>query len=174
PAPGPAVTPAPTSLRAGARGAMVGRSRERAQLEELIGGGGLVTAIGPGGVGKSRLATEIADRTAAHTGTVPRVALLACVAAGAGDGAVAAALGFESAEAAAVVLADDPGLLLLDNCEPLLDGVRRFVLTVRSAVPDVAVLATSREPLSVPGERIFVVSPLRLPAPGSADAAESP
>src|SRR5258707_10769259 len=56
-------------------------------------------------------------------------------------------------------------LLVVDNCEHLLAAVARLVAEVLRAAPDVKVLATSREPLSVPGEHVVPVPPLELPAP---------
>ena len=93
---------------------------------------------------------------------------------GADARAVAGALGFESVAAAAVVLAQRPGAVVLDNCEHVLGAAREVVRELRRAVPEVAVLATSREPLGVEDEQLVVVEPLALPAAGAAVAGTAP
>jgi non-specific serine/threonine protein kinase len=152
---------------------LFGRAADVDRLDELLVAGAVLTAIGPGGVGKTRLVEEVAERRR-DAGHPVRTGLLVDLAPGADADAVADALGFESTDAAAVVLADRPELLVLDNCEHLLDAVRRFLAAVRSTAPECAVLTTSREPLDVPGERVVVVPPLGLPPPGGGDAQDSP
>lgn len=161
------------SRRARGELALIGRAAEVEQLEDLLVTGAVLSAVGPGGVGKTRLVSELADRRR-QAGDTVRTGLLVNLPPGAEPDAVADALGFESTDAAAVVLADRPELLLLDNCEHLLETVREFVRSVRTSAPECTVLATSREPLGIPGERVVVIPPLGLPPPGGADAESSP
>ena len=96
---------------------LIGRDAEWARLERLTSTGGVVTLTGPGGVGKSRLASDFVALHLDRTGEAVTVGLLASVPAGAGTEALVDALGFESLDAATMVLADRKGLVLLDNCE---------------------------------------------------------
>ena len=105
---------------------LIGRAAEVEQLEDLLVTGVVLSAVGPGGVGKTRLVSEVAERRR-QAGQPVRTGLLVDLPPGAEPDAVADALGFESTDAAAVVLADRPELLVLDNCEHLLEPVRQFV-----------------------------------------------
>ena len=151
--------------------AVIGRDRELAQLAELAAQGGVLTLTGPGGVGKTRLALEFADRHQQRTGDAVTVAMLASVPVGAGPDLVADALGFESLDAAAIVLEQRGGIVVLDNCEHVIGAARAAAAAIRG--PGRLVLATSREPLGMAGERVMVVEPLAVPAPGGADAEQS-
>jgi predicted ATPase len=129
---------------------------------------------GPGGVGKSRLASEFVSAHLDRTGEAVTVGLLASVPAGAGTEALVDALGFESLDAATMVLADRNGFVLLDNCEHVIEAAREVASELSTSAGSVVVLATSREPLGVANEQVLVVEPLALPAPGGADAEDSP
>ena len=153
---------------------LIGRDAEWARLERLTSPGGVVTLTGPGGVGKSRLASDFVALHLDRTGEAVTVGLLASVPAGAGTEALVDALGFESLDAATMVLADRKGLVLLDNCEHVIEAAREVAGELSAAAGSVVVLATSREPLGVSNEQVMVVEPLALPAPGGADAEESP
>ena len=153
---------------------LIGRQQACDRLEAMLVPGALVTLTGPGGVGKTRLAEELAALVEVRTGQPVPVGLLSELATDAGADAVADALGFESVSAAVVVLTERPGTIVLDNCEHVLAAVRQLVAAVRSAVPSIAVLTTTREPLGLMGEQVFVVDPLELPAPGGADAERAP
>ncbi len=155
-------------------GRLVGREAEVAALHRLLATRRLVTVTGPGGVGKTRLALEVAERADAAT-----TLLLAPLAEpGAVAHALAAALDLTVARgdvvtACAAVLGDGPGLLVIDNCEHLLEPVRDLVATLLSACPRLTVLATSRERLGLAEEHVSRLAPLRLPEEG-ADLARAP
>ncbi|HVH23219.1 MAG TPA: hypothetical protein VNA11_12250 [Pseudonocardia sp.] len=139
---------------------LLGREDELAAVDRLIDGHRLVTVVGTGGVGKTRLAETLVRRRAQ-----PAVCWLARH--GAADQvaeAVAGALGYSSWAAAVLGLADHTGLLLLDNCEHLLDATADVVEQLLAEAPRLRVLATSREPLALPAERVFRLSPLPLSA----------
>ncbi len=151
-------------------GLFVGRDADAAALSDLLAPGRLVTLVGPGGVGKTRLAQHVAERAggACWVDLVPVRDRAGVVR------ALADALGVEAqssrATESAVLdrLASDPGLIVLDNCEQVLDGVAAVLSSVGN--PAAALLATSRERLGVLGERVRALDPLELPTPGAADA----
>jgi predicted ATPase/DNA-binding CsgD family transcriptional regulator len=159
----------------------VGRSAEVAEIAELLGECRLVTLLGPGGVGKTRLAVEVASQIAHEfddgawlVDLVP-VRESALVAA-----AAAAALGVLEvrrvaiAESLAAMLARRQALLVLDNCEHVVEGVAALCGMVLSAADEVRILATSREPVGVAGEARYRVPPLTLPRlDAPADLADS-
>jgi predicted ATPase/DNA-binding XRE family transcriptional regulator len=141
----------------------------------------LLTLIGPGGVGKTRLAIELARRLA--SGSALFVPLAAARETAGVSAAIADALGLSDAGArnlpAAVgsICAQRSLLLILDNFEQVLDAAPLVAALLESAAT-LRILTTSRAPLHLRGEREFVVRPLGLPAPGAgtaaADAVESP
>jgi hypothetical protein len=144
------------------RAVLVGRETELTALRHLLDPGSLVTVVGPGGVGKTRLALAAADDV-----QVPEPVV--CELAGVTDpaqvaGAVGEALGFPSLRVALVGLAETERLLVLDNCEHLLDAVAEVAELLLQDCPRVAILATSREPLAVPGEHVLRLHSLALPA----------
>jgi predicted ATPase len=136
----------------------VGRRGQVRQVVDLLERARLVTLTGPGGVGKTRLALRVAREVAAsYEGGVVLVEL-----AGIADpGKVAELVGAPGGERR---------LLLLDSCEHLVDACAALVADLLRAVPDLSVLATSRQPLSVQGEHLLVVAPLTLPSTDVADA----
>ena len=136
----------------------------------------LVSLVGPGGVGKTRLAIRIRGgpagrgfRDGAWLAELAEVTDPDLV-----DGAVLAALDLRdqaAAEPLALLLSylrDKELLLVVDNCEHLLEAAARVVTDLLRAAPGVRVIATSREPLSVAGEHVVPVPPLELPVPGPA------
>ena len=148
----------------------VGREREIATAKRLLGGTRLLTLTGPGGCGKTRLALAVAE------GLVRRYA----------DGVWLVELAplsdpdlVPEAIASALNLRETPGrplletliaylktrhlLLLLDNCEHLIDACAGLTQALLTACPRLRILATSREPLRVPGEITWPVPPLGLP-----------
>ena len=156
----------------------VGREAEIASLSELVCRSSLVTLTGVGGVGKTRLALQIA---AEIIDEFPDGAWL-CEFAPVTDPeavweTVAACLRVQPLPGRALdesvldYLAAKRLLLVLDNCEHLLDAVARQVDAIEHRCPDVSVLATSREGLGLAGERIVAVPPLGVPA-GDADVDE--
>jgi predicted ATPase/DNA-binding CsgD family transcriptional regulator len=150
----------------------VGRRHETAAVRRLLTTARLVTLTGPGGVGKSRLALHVAGHTRrAFPDGVWLVDLAALHDPQLLARTVVDTLGIRDASArpAGDVLIDhlaDRGVLLvLDNCEHLLDACAQLVPALLRSAPGVRVLATSREPLRVDGEHVFVVPPLPVPEP---------
>ncbi|MET8157788.1 LuxR C-terminal-related transcriptional regulator [Sphaerisporangium sp. NPDC005289] len=153
----------------------IGRVHERAELIELVTACRQVTAVGPGGVGKTRLASAVAAEAAgAYSDGVWFVDLVPVTDAGMIATAVAGALGLgeqpgrDMTASVVAALADRHALLLLDNCEQVVDGVALFLEGLLAACPRVTVLATSRTRLMVPFERVYPVPPLSLD--GESDA----
>ncbi|MGH3785173.1 MAG: AfsR/SARP family transcriptional regulator [Pseudonocardiaceae bacterium] len=156
----------------------VGRARELEELNTLLAGSRLLTLTGVGGAGKTRLALQAAAAALpAYPDGVWMVELAPLRDGAKAPSAVAAALTFETSafdtpkaieDRLLRHLATRQTLLLLDNCEHLLEAVARFVHALLTRCPAVTVLATSRERLGVPGEATWKVPPLSLPAPGAA------
>ncbi|WP_410607346.1 BTAD domain-containing putative transcriptional regulator [Amycolatopsis sp. lyj-109] len=153
----------------------VGRDAELRQVTQLLVQARLVTLTGPGGTGKTRLAVEVA---AAQAGPVAFVELAPH---GGGDvaGAVLAALGLRESsrggpqdpvERLVPALRDRPVLLVLDNCEHVVDVAARLAARLLAACPGLRVLATSREPLGITGEQLAPVPQLAVPPPGTSAA----
>ena len=141
----------------------IGRTAERAELSALLDDARLVTVTGPGGVGKTRLTVRVAHETrTGYPGGTWLVDLSTASSRGDVPAAVAAALRADEPTVAAVVaaLGTRRALVLLDNCEHVLDVVRPLVEQVLRDCPRVTVLATSREPLGVVGEHVLEVPPL--------------
>ena len=149
----------------------VGRESECGRVVESLRDSRLVTLIGPGGVGKTRLAVEAAARTAAdYAGGVWLVDLAGLVDPALVAHQVATTLSIGNQphqdDGATVVSALEhrPGLvLLLDNCEHVIDGAAALVDSIVRTCEDTRVLATSRRPLGVDGERVLPVQPLPQP-----------
>ncbi|AXE24841.1 ATPase [Streptomyces globosus] len=158
--------------------AFVGRAREQAELAEAVTAGRLVTAVGPGGVGKTRLALAVAARAAGgfpdgvcFADLVPvtdpgRVAAAVAAATGVGEQP-----GRSLDDVLPAALADRRALLVLDNCEQVREGVAPFLERLLTACPGLHVLATSRARLMVPFERVFPVPPLSRVGGGRSEAA---
>ncbi|MHC4946759.1 MAG: protein kinase domain-containing protein [Planctomycetota bacterium] len=180
---GPAV---PTNLPSELTG-FVGRPGEVDRLQALVWGGRLVTLTGMGGAGKSRLAREIArsalldaedeGQGASYADGIWLVELAGLSDGGQLAGAVASVvlprLGERKAGGADVApadelvaaLADRRLLLLLDNCEHLAEAAAGLTRTLLRRCPGLRILATSREPLRIPGEHTYVVPELSFPPP---------
>ena len=167
--------PTPTNLPAPAT-SFVGRERDLTQVLALLADARLVTLVGPGGVGKTRLAAEVAVGWQAPDGIW--LAELAGITDPAEvPAAVCAALGLRpAAEELTSQLADRQLLIVLDNCEHLLDACARLAHELLGGCPGVRILATSREPLTTPGERVYPVAPLPVPSPAVSlgEAMDSP
>src|SRR2546428_2396061 len=167
--PPPTNLPAPTSE-------LIGRAAALAEVTELLGVHRLVTLIGAGGIGKTRLGLDAARELLpgfTHGGWVaelpppapPRL----------GPVTVASALGLtlpagaESPERVATALGAKRVLLVLDNCEHVIEAAARMAAALLNANPHARVMATSREPLRAPGEYVYRVLSLELPAEGAQD-----
>jgi predicted ATPase/DNA-binding SARP family transcriptional activator len=160
---------------------LIGREGALDQLDALLAGSRLVTLVGPGGAGKTSLALEAARRTAPPSGGVWLVELAPVADPVAVPATVAAALGIEvggfgasspDPDTIATALATQARLIVLDNCEHVVDAVRPLAERVLAAAPEVRIVATSRESLDVPGEAIWPVPPLDVPAATASTAAE--
>jgi predicted ATPase/DNA-binding CsgD family transcriptional regulator len=150
----------------------IGRRRELAEVRSKLTQARLVSLVGPGGVGKTRVALRAAAGLGrgfrdgawlAELADLTHAPLL--------TSAVVSALDLRDQAAAdplALVISylrTKDLLLVLDNCEHLLPASAEFVSAVIAGAPDVRIIATSREPLSVPGEHVVPIPPLELPAP---------
>ncbi|MBV9208349.1 MAG: hypothetical protein JO037_23760 [Actinobacteria bacterium] len=154
----------------------IGRAGPVREVAGLLAEQRLVTVTGAGGVGKTRLAGQVARAVAGRFADGAWLAELAPVGEAAQvPGVVAAALGVPeqpgvpAGEALARVLARQQLLLVLDNCEHVIGAAAELCAGLLTACDDVRVLATSREPLAVAGEARYRLGPLSVPGPGTAD-----
>ena len=166
-APSPTNLPAPTSE-------LIGRADALTEVTELLGVHRLVTLIGAGGIGKTRLGLEVARQVLPGFADGVWVAELAPLSdPGLVPATVAVALGLtllagaESPERVAAALGAKRVLLMLDNCEHVIEAAARMAEALLRANPHVRVMATSREPLRAPGEYVYRVLPLEVPAEGA-------
>jgi predicted ATPase/DNA-binding CsgD family transcriptional regulator len=155
----------------------VGRDRELNAVAGLLGAARLVTVTGTAGVGKTRVAL----RAAVDAGECFADGVCFAELGGLRDldlvpHTVAACLGLPEHDARsgtdAVVdyLSDRQMLLILDTCEHVIGGCVPLVGALLRETPGITVLATSRQPLDMPGEHVFPLSPLPVPGPGDAAA----
>jgi predicted ATPase/class 3 adenylate cyclase len=164
----------------------VGRAEELAELRSLIAGGSrLVTITGPGGIGKSRLAMQVATEAQDDTSDGVWLVELAPVAEPelvARTVAAVLRVREEPGQPVLDTLADAVGdrhlLVVLDNAEHVLGAVAKLADAVMRSCPQARLLVTSREPLGIGGEHVFRVRPLAVPpaglaAPGRLAAFES-
>jgi hypothetical protein len=146
----------------------------------------LTTLVGPGGAGKTRLATEVARRWSAEGRPAWLVELAPVSADSDIAGTVLAALGLVEArlpdrpdrftrderDRLLDAVSETDGLLVIDNCEHLISAVAELVVEIVAVAPSARVLTTSREPLGLTGEALVSVPPLALP-PAGADAEQA-
>jgi predicted ATPase/DNA-binding SARP family transcriptional activator len=153
----------------------VGRSAELEELRSMLDRTRLLTLTGVGGTGKTRLAIELAQRVMGeHPDGVHFVSLAALTDPDLVAHDAAEAMGLRSEHRSAedelrASLANRRVLILLDNCEHLLDACARLASTLVEAGPGVRVIATSREPLGLTGEAIYAVPPLATPVVDAPD-----
>lgn len=173
-----AIGPAPLRRRAirmrRSSSRLVGRAAEVASVVERLATERLVTLVGPGGVGKTRVAQEVMD----HLEDAIVVPLAGVTGESAIPHVVAAALQIsvergDVLSACLGVLAERTCVLVIDNCEHLLGPAADLVSEILSACDGVRVLTTSREPLGLPDEFVTRLRPLPVPGAGD-DPAASP
>ena len=153
----------------------IGREHELSEVKRLLTQSRLLTLVGIGGIGKTRLSLRLAaDTLDAYPDGVWLVEF----------GAIVDPLLVPSSVAQALGVKERPGtqltyalcahlksrrlLLVLDNCEHLVKACAELAGILLAAAPDIRILATSREPLHVQGEQRFPLPPLSLPAPDAA------
>ena len=157
----------------------VGRERELAEVEALLASCRMLTLTGTGGCGKSRLALAAAGQATGFKDGVFWVELAAI-----SDGklvaeAAARALGLRwgaglsASEALSNHLEPRETLLVLDNCEHLVEACAALADALLRGCPGLKIIATSREPLRIPAEGAWSVPSLSLPDPGSASDPEA-
>ena len=157
----------------------VGRAVELAELRVLVSGGSrLVTIAGPGGIGKSRLALQVAADALDGPGDGVWLAELAPVAepelvprTAAAALRISDAPGRPMLETVVDAIGDRELLLILDNAEQVLEAVAELAAAVIRSCPRVCLLVTSREPLGISGEHVFRVPGLAVPPADLADPA---
>ncbi|CAG9164021.1 hypothetical protein LMG32289_00355 [Cupriavidus pampae] len=165
---------------------VVGRDEAIAAIGHQLQHHRLVTVLGPGGIGKTTVALSVAQEVAARNEADVRFADLGVLADSRFVGhAIAAAIGLTLqggdslatvVRALALALRGHPTLLVLDSCELVIDDVAAHIERMLNAVPELRILATSRETLRVRGECVHRLHPLELPPPSptlSADQALS-
>ena len=150
----------------------VGRGHETAEVRRLLARSRLLTLVGVGGIGKTRLALQVAAETHdAYPDGVWFVELGSITDASLVPSSVAQVLGVRERSGIDLTqtlcnhLKSRRLLLLLDNCEHLIDACAALAAALLLAAPEIRVLASSREQLQVAGEQIYAVPPLSLPAP---------
>ncbi|UAL10201.1 winged helix-turn-helix domain-containing protein [Caulobacter segnis] len=164
--PEPEISPARSRATASAAiGRLIGRADEHSRLSKLLASERLVTVVGPGGMGKSSLTRTVSaslevgrDVAWVDLGPLAEVAGLTAV--------VGAALSVDPAPTIDTIVArigEGPTLLALDNCEHLVEACAEFCERLLMHCPDLVVIATSRQPLRVEGERLFHLGPLAVP-----------
>jgi predicted ATPase/DNA-binding SARP family transcriptional activator len=170
PLPGPATNvPSPV-------GQLIARDSEIASIRRLVGDGRLVSLVGPGGAGKTALSLAVAHDVSAEFPDGVWVARLASVTDPADvPMAVADALGVpldgaapgQARDRIINYLARRRTLLVLDNCEHVVDAAARLAEEILAAASEARILTTSREALAVSGEVQFAVAPLDVPPEGT-------
>ena len=163
----------------GARTSFIGRSHEQSEVLAALGRSSLVTLLGPGGVGKTRLAAAVAQAAAIQYPLGASFVDLVPVREGYVAEAAAAVLGLteRAGQSLDAVLHEYFGrgkaLLVLDNCEHLVPVAAAFAEKLLANCASLTVLATSRERLAIAGERIVAVRPLSVVADGGEGGSEA-
>ena len=148
---------------------LIGRADDIAAVRAMLASRPIVTICGPGGVGKTRLAMAVAAASAEQFAQVAIVELASVRDSEATVPLVATAFDVEQRQGLTLertieeFVQDRPVLLLLDNCEHVLDTVVPLVQRLCRHCPRLTVLATGREPLGLAGESVHLLAPLRVP-----------
>ncbi|MCA8216734.1 helix-turn-helix transcriptional regulator [Burkholderia cepacia] len=166
-----------TSRLTAAPTALVGREQTVAEVLAALDTARVVTLVGAGGIGKTRVALEAAMRAEASFPDGAAFVSLATVAcpqfvpdALAAAFGIAQSTGSLTLEAVLASVANRRMLLVLDNCEHLLDAAARIASALTESDAGLRVLATSREALRIQGERLCPIPPLEVPREGADDA----
>lgn len=152
---------------------LIGRDADIVALTQLLVGHRLVTVLGAGGIGKTRLAQAVSRRlVGAYANGVWWVDLAALSSADRIAPAIANAAGLQLGDGEAIALlaralVHRKSLLVLDNCEHLVADVARVTQAILESASDVSVLATSQETLKTPGEYLYRLDALAIPPPGT-------
>jgi predicted ATPase/DNA-binding winged helix-turn-helix (wHTH) protein len=158
---------------------IIGRDREIAEMQERVMRSRLVTLVGPGGVGKTRLAVDLGWRLLnAFPAGVWLIDLAPVSDPGMVASAAAAALRVSVEKADATVdtivttVGKAPRLLIFDNCEHLIDAAAALIHTLLERAPGLSVLATSRQDLHLAAEQVYGLDPLQVPPAGAVEMSE--
>lgn len=156
---------------------LVGRENDIDEVTHRLVAGPCVTIAGPGGIGKTSVARAVAEKLSQQDGFDVVFVELASLAASAHTGmAIASALGIKASDTdplpavAATLRSQELLLVVLDNCEHVVDGAAATVEYLLAHAPNVRVLCTSRESLRIHGEWVHGLGPLALP-PGDLSSA---
>lgn len=152
---------------------LVGREADLAQLTQLLSRRQLVNVVGPGGVGKTALALQVAQSIKNRFDRVVALPLVGASSADELSTAIAELLKIDATTSHAIrlgieaALADRPTLLLLDNCEHLTAECAALARNLLGVARELVILATSREPLGMPTETCWRLDPLAVDVPGA-------
>ncbi|QJU52827.1 BTAD domain-containing putative transcriptional regulator [Herbiconiux sp. KACC 21604] len=171
----------PTAIVRGVRAApnaLIGRDGDLAALEQLLRRSRITTVLGPGGLGKTRIAHELAAR-AASAGAFESIVVVELAGVRSGDDvvfALAAALGIREVATSRRIgdqvvradlrtrilnrLGERRTLLVVDNCEHLIEAAAAWCAELTGELPELTVLTTSRTPLAISSERVYALPPL--------------
>lgn len=173
------LAPAPATNVPESASSLIGRDANVIAVLDLVAVQRLVTLTGAGGIGKTRLGLEVARRMLPHFAGGVWLAELGPLSAPEHlPRAVATALGIAgrvrdfTPDGIAKAMGPDKLLLVLDNCEHLIDAAAGMTEVLLRSCPQVSVVATSQEPLRVEGEHLYPVPPLDLPTENAGDAEE--
>lgn len=171
--PRPRIPPALTHNLPESMTYFTGRNDDVTRTREALSDGRLVTLCGPGGVGKTRLSMEVARLVVDdYLDGVWQIGLADTLEDTAVPAAIGAVLGVQAGSGASAItglaqsLPKERVLLLLDNCEHVLRGCAAVASGLLGQLPGLSILATSREPLHIPGERVVRLGALAVPPRG--------
>jgi predicted ATPase/DNA-binding winged helix-turn-helix (wHTH) protein len=149
---------------------LIGRTIAVPQIQDILSANRAITLTGPGGIGKTALALHVSNRMRlTFGGDIWFIELASLSDPNLLPAALAGALGLDlngdeiTAEAVARAIGDQPVLLVVDNCEHVIDAAARLVETILCLCARASVLATSQEPLRIAGEHVYRVLPLEVP-----------